>query len=72
MLKRLGWAVFVLPVLLAAQSAPSASPKFEVVSIREVPANAPPVMRTQDFTPVLPGGQCVDSRTSLNFMIAFA
>jgi hypothetical protein len=72
MLKRLGWAVFVLPVLLAAQSAPSASPKFEVVSIREVPANAPPVTRTQDFTPVLPGGQFVDSRTSLNFMIAFA
>ena len=47
-------------------------PSFEVVSIRAVPQNAAPMMRSQDFTPILPGGQYVDSRTSLFFMIAFA
>jgi uncharacterized protein (TIGR03435 family) len=49
-----------------------AQPSFEVVSIRVVPPNTPPTMREQDFTPVLPGGQYIDSRASLFFMIAFA
>ncbi len=29
-------------------------------------------MRNQDFTPVLPGGQYMDSRTTLADMITFA
>jgi len=68
--KRIGFAAFFLAAALAAQQ--PATPRFDVVSIRAVPPNAPPVMRDQDFTPVLPGGQYVDSRTVLLFMIAFA
>ena len=45
---------------------------FEVVSIRAVPQNAAPMMRSQDFTPILPGGKYIDSQTTLLFMIAFA
>jgi len=60
------WAAFFLAIPLLAQ------PKFDVVSIRAVPANAEPLMREQDFTPILPGGQFVDSRASLLFMIAIA
>ena len=56
-----------LAVTLAAQA-----PRFEVVSIRAVPPNAPPVMREIDFTPVRPGGRYVDSRTGLVFLISFA
>jgi uncharacterized protein (TIGR03435 family) len=48
------------------------APAFDVVSIRTVPPNTPPTNRDQDFTPVLPGGQYIDSRASLFFMIAFA
>jgi len=55
-----------LPFVLGAQ------PKFEVVSIRVVPPNAPNVTREIGFTPLLPGGQYVDSRTGLWSMIAFA
>jgi uncharacterized protein (TIGR03435 family) len=55
-----------LPFVLAAQ------PKFEVVSIRTVPPNTPPTMREIGFTPLLPGGQYVDSRTGLWSMLAFA
>jgi len=71
--KRIGfWALVVAPVLTAQQPSAPASPKFDVVSIRAVPPNVRPVLREQDFTPVLPGGQYVDSRTNLLFMIAFA
>ncbi len=45
---------------------------FEVVSIREVPRNAPPLMREPNFSSVRPGGQFADSRTSLGPMIIFA
>src|SRR5438105_875677 len=66
-------AAFVMAGAVVAQHPASfAQPKFEVVSIRSVPPNAPPVMREQTFTPVMPGGQFVDSRTNLLFMIAFA
>ena len=61
---------FVLTLTLLAQ--PPTAPSFEVVSIHPVPPDAPPLMRTQAFTPILPGGQYIDSRTSLLFMIAFA
>ena len=63
-------AFFVLTLTLPAQ--PASAPSFEVVSIRPVPPDAPPMMRSQDFTPILPGGQYIDSRTSLLFMISFA
>jgi len=59
-------------VLAAQQPAGPAAPRFDLVSIRAVPPNAPPVMREQDFTPILPGGQYMDSRTYLLFMIDFA
>jgi uncharacterized protein (TIGR03435 family) len=48
------------------------SPGFDVVSIRPVPPNAPRVVRNQDFTPIKPGGQYVDSHAMLIFMISFA
>ncbi|HLH19208.1 MAG TPA: TIGR03435 family protein [Bryobacteraceae bacterium] len=62
-------ALFVAPILAAQQPA---APRFEVVSIRPVPANAPPVMRDIDFTPVRPGGQFIDSSTNLLWLISFA
>lgn len=54
-----------MPIVLAtavftaiAQPAPgSKGPHFEVVSIRPVPADAPPLLRPQEFTAILPGGQ---------------
>jgi len=65
-------AFWVATALTAQQPATAPAPRFDVVSIREVPPNAPPAMREQGFTPVLPGGQFINSRTPLLFMIAFA
>ncbi len=71
--KGIGFAAFVMAgAVMAQQPTSSAEPKFEVVSIRPVPPNAPPMIREQTFTPVIPGGQFVDSRTNLLSMIAFA
>ena len=69
--KRTGLAALILAAALPAQE-PAASPRFDVVSIHAVPLNAPPTQRDQDFTPILPGGQFIDSRTSLIWMIVFA
>ncbi len=69
-LKQTVLAALILAQVVVGQQ--SSSARFEVVSIREVPQNAAPIMRSQDFTPILPGGQYVDSRTILLFMIAFA
>ena len=69
---RTGLAAFVAAALAAQQPARPAAPRFDVVSIRAVPRNTPPTMRSQDFTPVLPGGQYIDARTPLLSMIAFA
>ena len=71
--QRIGFAAFFLASALAAQqpTAPAAS-RFDVVSIRAVPPNAAPILREPDFTPILPGGQYIDSRTVLLFMIGFA
>lgn len=71
--KRIGFAALFLAAALAGQqpTAP-AEPRFEVVSIRPVPPNAPMLIRDQDFTAILPGGQYIDSRTMLLFMISFA
>ncbi|MBI2686206.1 MAG: TIGR03435 family protein [Acidobacteria bacterium] len=63
---------FLTAALVSQQPKASGPPGFEVVSIRRVPLNAAPILRSQDFTPVLPGGQYIDSRTTLLFMIAFA
>lgn len=62
------WAALFLAGTLAGQP----GPRFDVVSIRPVPPNLPPVMREQNWTPVLPGGQYVNSRASLLWMIGFA
>lgn len=62
-------AAFAAGVLFAQQPA---EPRFDVVSIREVPPNTPPSLRSQDFTAVLPGGQFIDPRTPLSHMIVFA
>ena len=48
------------------------SPKFDIVSIRPIPPNAPPTLREIDFTPVLPGGPFVDARINLISLISFA
>jgi uncharacterized protein (TIGR03435 family) len=58
--------------LAAALAGQQTAPKFDVVSIRPVTANAPPLMRDRNFTPVLPGGRFDDPRVGLFFMIAFA
>jgi uncharacterized protein (TIGR03435 family) len=68
--KRCVFAVLIMPALVKAQE--PASPRFDVVSIRVVPPNSEPVLRDIDFTPVKPGGQYIDSRTLLLFMISFA
>jgi len=69
------------PVMLVAcagavpawqQQAPSGAPQFDVVSIHAVPPDSPPMLREWNFTPVLPGGQYSDPRTTLFSMIAFA
>ncbi len=63
--KRIACVALVSAAALGAQ-------QFEVVSIRPVPRDAPPTLREMDFTPVRPGGQYIDSRTLLMFMISFA
>lgn len=55
----------------AAFAQQPAEPRFDVVSIREVPPNAPPTMREFGFTPVLPGGRYIDSRAVLHTLISF-
>jgi uncharacterized protein (TIGR03435 family) len=64
-----GYVILMMAVQVSAQST---TPRFEVVSIRLVPANTPPTMRSQDFTPILPGGQYIHSRAELFEMISFA
>jgi uncharacterized protein (TIGR03435 family) len=65
-------ALAVASVLPAQPPVAPPAPSFEVVSIRPVPPNAPPVNRDWDFTPVLPGGQYIDSRANLLSMISWA
>jgi hypothetical protein len=65
-------AVLLFSQLAAQPAAQPPEPAFEVVSIRTVPANAPPLYRDINFSSILPGGQYVDTRTSLLFMISFA
>jgi uncharacterized protein (TIGR03435 family) len=70
--KRVVWTGVGIVLSVAAAATQQPTRKFELVSIRAVPANAAPVMRDQDFTPFQPGGRFVDSRTNLAFLIATA
>jgi uncharacterized protein (TIGR03435 family) len=49
-----------------------AGPRFDVVSIRLAPADAPSTYREFGATAFLPGGQYIDSRVGLHSMTAFA
>jgi len=70
---RIGFAAFIFAATLAAQEpAPVTTPSFDVVSIHPLPPKAPAVIRDEDFTSILPGGQFVDARTTLHEMIAIA
>jgi uncharacterized protein (TIGR03435 family) len=68
-----GFGALLLPAALVAQQ-PSAAPtlRFEVVAIRPIPPNTPPTLRDPSFTPVLPGGHFMDSRTTLFSMMILA
>jgi uncharacterized protein (TIGR03435 family) len=73
------FAAFLLAATLTAQQAPSpaalavsGTPVFDAVSIHPVSPNAPPIMRDIGFTPILPGGQFIDSRVPLSSMLAIA
>jgi uncharacterized protein (TIGR03435 family) len=61
-------AFCLVNALLRAQPAPH----FEVVSIRLVPPNQPPILRDAGATSVHPGGQYIDQRTSISSLILFA
>jgi uncharacterized protein (TIGR03435 family) len=62
----------LLASVVVAQQTNAPAPKFEVVSIRAVPPNPPPLMRSIDFTPVQPGGKYIDQRTRLAWLMEFA
>jgi uncharacterized protein (TIGR03435 family) len=61
-----------LVVVLSASSVRADEQAFGVVSVREVPRDAPRLIRDQNFSFVLPGGQFVDPRITLTPMIIFA
>lgn len=65
----------LLFVLIAASALPVSSrsaPRFEVVSIKALPPDAPMVMRNMDFTPIRPGGGYVDTNSNIISLITFA
>jgi len=71
--KRVAFLALLIAGFAASQQAnEQAGARFEIVSIRPVPSNAPPTVREQSFTPILPGGQFIDSRTNLLSMTSFA
>ena len=61
-----------LAAALGATELPARGQAFEVVSIREVPRDAPPLMRDVGYANVFPGGQFADQRITLSTMIIFA
>ena len=67
------WKLVGFAALFFAAEQPTApaEPRFEVVSIHPIAPNEPPLVRDQNFTPILPGGQYADSRAGLLFMITF-
>jgi uncharacterized protein (TIGR03435 family) len=72
----LGWVGFRALLFNAAlavqQPSPASTSRFEVVAIRPIPPNTPPTLRDPSFTPVLPGGHFMDSRTTLFSMMILA
>lgn len=72
MMRSLMPAGFAVIFLVAAVRAQSPAPVFDVVSIHVLPPNAPSITRDIGFTPVLAGGQYVDSRDPLEVLIDFA
>jgi uncharacterized protein (TIGR03435 family) len=72
----MGRVVIISLVVAATCSAMAAAPqqarRFELISIRQLPPNAPIVMREQGFTPIQPGGRYVDPSTNLFVLIAEA
>jgi uncharacterized protein (TIGR03435 family) len=68
--RRVAFTVLIFAASLKAQQ--TDAPVFDVVSIRVVPPNTPPTARDQYFSPILPGGEYIDSRTNLMVMICFA
>ena len=71
-LRQVGLACIAMAAALPAQEPGPPAPKFDVVSIHAVPFPKTPIMREQDFTPVLPGGQYIDMYSPLASMIGFA
>jgi len=70
-MRRIAFLVLIVATALTAQQ--PAAPAFDVVSIRVIPPNAPPgASRDQYFSPILPGGEYIDSRTNLMVLICFA
>jgi uncharacterized protein (TIGR03435 family) len=70
-MRRIAILILILTAALTAQQ--PAAPAFDVVSIRVIPPNAPPgASRDQYFSPILPGGEYIDSRTNLMVLICFA
>jgi uncharacterized protein (TIGR03435 family) len=68
----IGLAIASMCATAAARGAQQPAPKFEVVSIRPLPPNAPPTMRAADFTPFLPGGRYINENNTLVSLIATA
>ncbi len=64
------FAAFFLTTVLSAQEA--LPPKFDVVSIRPTPPNAPSLIRDPYEKSILPGGQFIDRRIGLLPLIATA
>jgi len=62
----------ILAFVLVATASLADGQVFEVVSIREVPPNAPLLTRDPNISSILPGGQFVDPRITLTSMILFA
>ena len=69
-MRRVAILALIFASALVAQQTPA--PAFYVVSIRVVPPNTPPTSRDQYFSPILPGGEYIDSRTNLMVLICFA
>jgi uncharacterized protein (TIGR03435 family) len=63
-------AALAFYVAIAANAQPT--PHFDVVSIRVVPPNAPPLLREIGETAVKPGGQYIDQRVPVSSLILFA
>ena len=71
-MRRVAWTVVAIALHVVAAATQQPARTFELVSIRPVPPDAPPIMREQTFTPFQPGGRFIDPRTNLAFLITTA